>query len=114
MLLHNAFAIVCGTIYHRGSLERKEDDIIKLLKQYFREILKGNDRNLGVPFCKFSWLDKKTNSACVRLKTPDFTNPTKFTNLTKFTILTKSDTIDFQQNINFLLAFKILIRFHIL
>ena len=108
MLLHNAFAIVCGTIYRRGSLERKEDDIIKQLKQYFREILKGNDRNLGVPFCKFSWLDKKTTSACVRLKTPDFTN------LTKFTILTKSDTIDFQQNINFLLAFKILIRFHIL
>ena len=108
MLLHNAFAIVCGTIYRGGSLERNEDDIIKQLKQYFREILKGNDRNLGVPFCKFSWLDKKTTSACVRLKTPDFTN------LTKFTILTKSDTIDFQQNINFLLAFKILIRFHIL
>ena len=108
MLLHNAFAIVCGTIYRRGSLERKEDDIIKQLKQYFREILKGNDRNLGVPFCKFSWLDKKTTSACVRLTTPDFTN------LTKFTILTKSDTIDFQQSINFLLAFKILIRFHIL
>ena len=59
MPLHNAFAIVCGTIYRRGSLKRKKDDIIKQLQRYFGEILKGNDKHLGVPFCKFSWLDKK-------------------------------------------------------
>ena len=53
MLLHNAFAIVCGTIYRGGSLERNEDDIIKQLKQYFREILKGNDRHLGYHFANF-------------------------------------------------------------
>ena len=79
--LYNAFAIVCGTIYRRGSLKRKKDDIIKQLQRYFGEILKGNDKHLGVPFCKFSWLDKKTTSACVRLKNPDITNPTKFYNL---------------------------------
>ena len=79
--LYNAFAIVCGTIYRRGSLERKEDDIIKQLQRYFGEILKGNDEQLGLPFSKFSWLDKKTTSACVRLKNPDITNPTKFYNL---------------------------------
>ena len=81
MLLHNAFAIVCGNIYRRGNLKRKEDDIFKQLQRYFGEILKGNDKHLGVPFCKFSWLDKKTTSACVRLKNPDITNPTKFYNL---------------------------------
>ena len=38
MLLHNAFAIVCGTIYRRGSLERKEDDIIKQLQGTYPQI----------------------------------------------------------------------------
>ena len=65
MLLHNAFAILCGTIYRGGSLERNEDDIIKQLKQYFREILKGNDRHLGYHFANFhGWTKKQPVRVC--------------------------------------------------